>query len=162
MTKTPCRCFINKIWKHKLYFQVLNPETLLNSFIISNSFCVCVIFRVFQILLWVSHLVQWSRIDCQCRRHKETQVDHWVWKIPWRRKWQPIPVFLPETFHGQRSTVGYSLWGHKESNISEHKYTYTPTHIKTMSSGHRDSINLASEKQDTQEELKQEGKGLIQ
>ena len=32
---------------------------------------------------------------------------------PWRRKCQPIPVFLPEKSHGQRSLVGYSPWGHK-------------------------------------------------
>ena len=37
--------------------------------------------------------------------------DPWVGKIPWRREWQPTPVFLPVKFHGQRSLVGYSLWG---------------------------------------------------
>ena len=30
-------------------------------------------------------------------------------KIPWRKKWQPTPVFLPGKFHGQRSLTGYSL-----------------------------------------------------
>ena len=35
----------------------------------------------------------------------------WVWKIPWRRKWQPTPVFLPGKSYGQRSLVGYSPWG---------------------------------------------------
>ena len=39
----------------------------------------------------------------------------WVGKIPWRRKWQPTPVFFPGESHGRRSLVGYSLWGHKES-----------------------------------------------
>ena len=38
----------------------------------------------------------------------------WVRKIPWRRKWQPTPLFLPEKSHGQRSLVGYSPWGHRE------------------------------------------------
>ena len=33
-------------------------------------------------------------------------------KIPWRRKWQPTPVFSPEESHGQRSLAGYSPWGH--------------------------------------------------
>ena len=37
----------------------------------------------------------------------------WVGKIPWRRKWQPTPIFLPEKSHGQRSLVGYSPWGRK-------------------------------------------------
>ena len=32
---------------------------------------------------------------CQCRRHKRHRFDPWVREIPWRRKWQPIPVFLP-------------------------------------------------------------------
>jgi len=42
-----------------------------------------------------------------------------VRKIPWRRKRQPTPVFLPEEFHGQRKLVGYNPWGHKESDMTE-------------------------------------------
>ena len=38
----------------------------------------------------------------------------WVRKTPWRRKWQPTPVFLPGKSHGQRSLVGYRPWGRKE------------------------------------------------
>ena len=38
---------------------------------------------------------------CQCGRHKRCWFDPWAQKIPWRRKWQPIPVFLPGKFHGQ-------------------------------------------------------------
>ena len=53
---------------------------------------------------------------CQCRRHR---FDPWVGKIPWRRKWQPIPVFLPGKSHGQRSLTGYSLQSCKESNMTE-------------------------------------------
>ena len=37
----------------------------------------------------------------------------WVRKIPWRRKWQLTPAFLPGKSHGQRSLGGYSLWGHR-------------------------------------------------
>ena len=40
-------------------------------------------------------------------------------KIPWRRKWQSTPVFLPGKSHGQRSLVVYSPWGHKESDMTE-------------------------------------------
>ena len=47
---------------------------------------------------------------CQCRRHR---FDPWVEEIPWRRKWQHTPVFLPGKYHGQRSLVGYSPWGCK-------------------------------------------------
>ena len=35
----------------------------------------------------------------------------WIRKIPWRRKWQPTPLFLPGKSHGQRSLVGYSPYG---------------------------------------------------
>ena len=52
---------------------------------------------------------------------QETQVWSLGWeKIPWRRKWQPASVFLPGRVHGQRSLVGYSPWGHKESDTTEH------------------------------------------
>ena len=37
----------------------------------------------------------------------------------WRRQWQPTPVLLPRTSHGGRSLVGYSPWGHKESDTAE-------------------------------------------
>ena len=46
-----------------------------------------------------------------------------VRKLPWRKKQQPTPVFLPGEFHGQRSLVGYSPWGHKESDMTEHAHT---------------------------------------
>ena len=42
--------------------------------------------------------------------------------IPWRRKWQPILVFLPEKSHGQRSLVGYNPLGHKESDTTKHEH----------------------------------------
>ena len=42
-----------------------------------------------------------------------------VGKIPWRRAWEPILVFLPGESHRQRSLVGYSPWGHKESDVTE-------------------------------------------
>ena len=58
---------------------------------------------------------------CQSRRHR---FDPWVRKIPWRRKWQPTPVFLPGESHGQRSLAGDSPWGHKESDITEWLSTY--------------------------------------
>ena len=45
--------------------------------------------------------------------------DPWVGKIPWRRKWQPAPVFLPGKSHGLRILVSYSPWAHKESDRIE-------------------------------------------
>ena len=52
----------------------------------------------------------------QCRR---SRFDRWVRKIPWRRKGQPTPVFLPGKSHGQRHLAGYSPQGHKELDTAE-------------------------------------------
>ena len=56
---------------------------------------------------------------CQCRRPKRRGFHPWFWKIPWRRAWQPTPVFLPGESHGQRSLVGYSPQGRRESVMTE-------------------------------------------
>ena len=40
-------------------------------------------------------------------------------RFPWRKKWQPAPVFLPGESHGQRSQVGYSPWGRKMLDTTE-------------------------------------------
>ena len=55
----------------------------------------------------------------QYRRNKRQGFDPWVGKIPWRRAWQPTPVFLPGESHGQRSLVGYSPWDHRELDMTE-------------------------------------------
>ena len=68
---------------------------------------------------------------CQWQRHKRCGFDPWVRKIPWRRKWQPTLVFFPEKSRGQRSLVGYSPRGHKESDITECMHTHTHTHTHT-------------------------------
>jgi len=47
-------------------------------------------------------------------------------RFPWRRKWQPTPVFLPGEFHGQRSLMSYSPWSCKESDMTEQ---ITPLHL---------------------------------
>ena len=49
----------------------------------------------------------------------ETGFNSLVGKIPWRRKWHPIPLFLPGEFHGQRNMAGYSPWGPKESGMTK-------------------------------------------
>ena len=70
--------------------------------------CVRVLFCPFYI--HIHRFRDHSRICLQCRR---PGFDPWVGKIPWRRKWKPTPVFLPGEFHGERSLVGYNLWGRK-------------------------------------------------
>jgi hypothetical protein len=61
-------------------------------------------------------------------RHKRLGFNLWVRKIPWRKKRQLTPVFLPGESH-QRSLVGYSPWGRNESDVTEraHTHTHTPT-----------------------------------
>ena len=49
----------------------------------------------------------------------ETQVQSLGWNIPWRRKWQPTPVFLPGEFHGGRSLVGNRQQGILQARILE-------------------------------------------
>ena len=49
----------------------------------------------------------------------ETWVKSHVSKIPWKRLWQPTPLFLPGKFHGERSLAGFSSWDHKESDTTE-------------------------------------------
>ena len=56
---------------------------------------------------------------CQCRSRKSRGFNPWIRKIPWSRKWQPALVFSPGKVHGRRSLVGYSLWGWKESAMTE-------------------------------------------
>jgi len=65
---------------------------------------------------WASLVAQMVRTCLQCRR---LELDPWVWKIPWRRKWYPTPVLLPRKSHGWRSLVGCSPWGHEESDTTE-------------------------------------------
>ena len=49
-----------------------------------------------------------KELALQSRRHRRFSSNAWVRKIPWRRKWQPTPVFLLGESHGQRSLAGYS------------------------------------------------------
>ena len=60
---------------------------------------------------------------CQCGR---PGFDPWVGKIPWRREWQPTPIFLTREIHEQRRQAGYSPWGRKELDTTE-QLTHTHT-----------------------------------
>ena len=62
---------------------------------------------------------------CQCSRCKRLRFDCWFGKVPWRRKWQSTPVFLPGKFHGQRRLAGNSPWARKETDMTEQQNTHT-------------------------------------
>ena len=64
----------------------------------------------------VAQMVKCQPTRTECRT---PGFNPWVGKISWRRKWQPTPVFLPGKSHGQKSLVGYSPWGRKESDTTE-------------------------------------------
>ena len=68
----------------------------------------------------VNNLPTMQETACQCRRH---EFDPRVRKISWRSAWQPTLVFLPGESHGHRSLVGYTPWGRKESDTTEHAST---------------------------------------
>ena len=91
---------------------------------------------------------------------QEKGFDPWLGRIPWRREWQPTPVFLPREFHGQRSLAGYSPQGHKESDMTERLtvlisikqikekeqdtkvfYTHTHTHTHTHTRPENEDVN---------------------
>ena len=61
----------------------------------------------------------WLRQESICLQFGRPRFDPWVGKILWRRKWQPTSVLSSGESHGQRSLVGYSPWGHKESDMTE-------------------------------------------
>ena len=56
---------------------------------------------------------------------RRCRFDPWVEKIPWRKKWQPTPVFLLGESHGQRSLAGHCPWGRKKIR---HSWAHTCMH----------------------------------
>ena len=63
------------------------------------------------------HMYTWASLVAQSVKKlpavQETRFNPWFRKMPWRRKWQPTPVFLPGEPHGQGNLAGYSPWCHK-------------------------------------------------
>ena len=77
---------------------------------------------LFRVTLQLGRLPRWwsgKELTYQCWGCKKHGFSPRVWKIPWRMKWQPTPVFFPGKFHGRRSWEGYRPWGHKESDTAE-------------------------------------------
>ena len=68
-------------------------------------------------------------------KYQRLRFNPWIGKIPWSRKWQPTPVFLPEYSHGQRSLADYSSWGLKESDMTEHAHVQHARHDKCNNIG---------------------------
>jgi len=65
-----------------------------------------------------------TSLVAQMVKNPPAMWETWVGKIPWRREQLPTPVSWLGEFHGQRSLVDYSSWGHRESNMTE-AFTFT-------------------------------------
>ena len=111
----------------KIHFRLLTSRTTgIPCFIVLHKYCV----NVYKLNIcdreglptWLSG----KESTCQCRR---SGFDPWVRKIPWSRKWQQTPVFLPRKFHGQRN---YSPWSHKELDTTERLSTNIHKSISTI------------------------------
>ena len=83
---------------------------------------------------------------CQCRRHRRCGFSACVGKIPWRRAWQPTPVFLPGEFFAQRSLAGYSPQGRKDSDMTKAtQHTCTEANSwKTQRTGYLENATVIS------------------
>ena len=60
---------------------------------------------------YVLGLLRWLRQWRICSQPRRLGFDPWVWKIPWRREWQPTAVFFPGVIHGPRNLTGYRPCG---------------------------------------------------
>ena len=79
---------------------------------------------MYTLLSWIKHsskegLPWWLRQWGICLHWRWLRFIPGVRKIPWRRNWQPTPVFWPGESQGQRSLAGYNPWSPKESDVTE-------------------------------------------
>ena len=91
-----------------------------------------------RVLCTFSRWLSGKESHCHRRSCRRPGLHPWIGKIPWRRKWQPIPVFLPGESHGQRSLAGYSPRGRKESDMPEltHYCCQLPSHSGQIRTSH--------------------------
>ena len=78
-----------------------NLEQILPSNIFMYIYIYSMIISLFLYLMGFPGGISGKQRTCQCRRYKRCRFNPWVRKIPWRREWQPIPVFLPAESHCQ-------------------------------------------------------------
>ena len=100
-----------ELMTNELNFLLMSLVTILWSVCVCVCVCVCVWsdcsshYKNWVVLLGLLWWFSDKESACLCKRRG---FDPWVRKIPWRRKWQPTPVFLPGKSYGQRSLAGYS------------------------------------------------------
>ena len=87
----------------------------------------CLVDTEFHFLYCLRHYLKY--LVAQRVKRLPAMRETWVWSLgwedPWRKRWQPTPVLLLGKFHGQRSLVDYSPWGHKESDMTKQLHLNT-------------------------------------
>ena len=99
--------------------------------------CVCVYIYIYIYMYIYIYIYSSKESACQYRRFRRHSFDLWVGKIPWSRKWQPTPVFLPGKSHEQRSLADYSPRGCKELDTSERLNTQYVSYVLDKKIIHR-------------------------
>ena len=124
-------------------------------FCFSDTYCTIIMDCLFFFPLGLPRWLSGKESSCQCRRCKRCGFDPWVGKIPWRRKWKPIPVFLAwkipwteepgglvyvitKSWTGLSMKVHVHVHGHARVCVCMHTHTHThslvpePTNLTTM------------------------------
>ena len=126
------------------------PTAFVHSLPLCHSLVILTAFLTFSLLsylLWWSK-VQWVHLDhckesaCQRWRCKRHRFNLWVGKIPWRKKWQPTPVFLLGKSHGQWRLVGYN----PTEQLSTHGYLWPLVLLLWLTEGSDDGQQFFSNK----------------
>ena len=100
---------------HTVYYSLGNIFANSQEFLLTIHFQITQDFsRFWKLASLVAQMVK--HLPAMCGRPR---FDSWVGKTPWRRKWQSTPALLLGKSHGWRSLIGYSPWGHKESDTTE-------------------------------------------
>ena len=91
----------------------------------------------------------WASLVAQMAKHLPTiqgrpRFSPWIGKIPWRRRWQPTPVFLPGKSHGQRTLVGYSPWGCTDLGTTEQLHVLENIILSEKNQAEKDSYHMTS------------------
>ena len=131
----PSTLFVNLItgslYLLTIFLQFLLLPTSVSSTTALISLSLRVLFWITQISKLLQYFSDWHMVAQTVKNLPSTQ-EIWVlslcWEDPWRKKWQPTPVFLPGEFHRQRNLVDYSQWGHKESDTTEQLKLFHVTH----------------------------------
>ena len=104
----------------------LGDAILMNTVLVGFLIIYVLLFdlKIFFVLMAFYHmLLKWFHLEWGekriCLQGRRPEFDSWVGKIPWWKKWLPIPILLFGGVHGQRSLVSDSPWGHKELDMTK-------------------------------------------